>query len=377
MRKSGRTAAGAQRWKCVPCAITYTFARTDQTRAATFDAFVDYVVGKRSQHEIDRTATGRSTRRRFAWCWDVVVPQPRRTGEVHRQVLVDGTYFQSWCLLVAYDGQYVIGWQWCETENKHAWGALLKQIPAPDVVVTDGGAGLRAAVDQYWTHTRIQRCYFHIFATVRRHTTLNPRLDAGKEILALTRDLMNVHDLDAAAEWMVNYARWETRWDEFLKHRTYPKKGVERPAWVRVNQHWWYTHPHLRRVRGLFRQLINDKSLFTWLDDTYLDHDQRRTVARTTSPLEGGINAGIKELLRQHRGLNQDHARRAVEWWLNSKTQFPHDPGQLARSHLTQPPSKARKPKTDNEHIGPASYDTGLTAEEGLWTRKGWAGRSH
>ncbi len=24
----------------------------------------------------------------------------------------------------------------------------------------------------------------------------------------------------------------------------------------------------------------------------------------------------------------------------------------------------------------PANYDTGLSAEEGLWTRKGWAGRS-
>ena len=29
-----------------------------------------------------------------------------------------------------------------------------------------------------------------------------------------------------------------------------------------------------------------------------------------------------------------------------------------------------------DELIGPAHYDTGLTAEEGLWARKGWAGRS-
>ena len=41
---------------------------------------------------------------------------------------------------------------------------------------------------------------------------------------------------------------------------------------------------------------------------------------------------------------------------------------------LTQKPAK---PLTgDDEPLGPALYDTGLTPEEGLWTRKGWAGRS-
>ena len=34
MRKNGRTAAGAQRWKCVPCAITYSFTRQDLTEQA-------------------------------------------------------------------------------------------------------------------------------------------------------------------------------------------------------------------------------------------------------------------------------------------------------------------------------------------------------
>lgn len=45
----------------------------------------------------------------------------------------------------------------------------------------------RGALDQQWRRTRIQRCYFHIRATVIRHTTLNPRLEAGKKVLALTR----------------------------------------------------------------------------------------------------------------------------------------------------------------------------------------------
>src|SRR5699024_6576424 len=117
-----------------------------------------------------------------------------------------------------------------------AWGELLKRLPAPDVVVTDGGAGLRASLDTYWKPTRIQRCYFHIFAAVRRHTTLNPRLEAGKEVLALTRDLMTICDLDQAAAWMGDYATWEAKWAQFLKERTYPKIGVQRPRWVKPSQ---------------------------------------------------------------------------------------------------------------------------------------------
>jgi len=243
------------------------------------------------------------------------------------------------------------------------------------VVVTDGGTGLRSALDTYWQRTKIQRCHFHIFAAVRRHTTLNPRLPAGKEILDLTRQLMRVNDLDLAAEWMGTYVSWETRWATLLTQRTYASSVTERPSWVRASQRWWYTHIRLRRVQGLYRQLIRDQALFTWLHDAYLDDDGHRTVDRTTSRLEGGPNNAIKYLLRHHRGLSNTHAPRAIDWLLNSLTEHPHDPRQLAKNHLDSQHTTPASQPTD-EPIGPDRYDTGLTAEEGLWTRKGWAGRS-
>src|SRR5699024_9544124 len=208
---------------------------------------------------------------------------------------------------------------------KAAWAALLERFPAPDVVVTDGGPGLRAALDLKRKRTRIQRCYFHIFAAVRRHTTLNPRLEAGKEILALTRQLMRVNDLDEAATCMGDYATWEAICAQFMKERTYPKIGVQRPRWVKPSQKWWWTHISLRRVQGRYRHLIRDQSLFTWLNEAY-QQDEKSTVARTTSRLEGGVNAGIKELLRRHRRMNENHARTTGEWELNASTQLPRHP---------------------------------------------------
>ena len=44
-------------------------------------------------------------------------------------------------------------------------------IPAPDVVVSDGGTGFASAVRRSWPGTRAQRCVFHAFCQVRRYTT--------------------------------------------------------------------------------------------------------------------------------------------------------------------------------------------------------------
>ncbi|MGI6798833.1 transposase, partial [Gordonia sihwensis] len=78
----------------------------------------------------------------------------------------------------------------CDREKKIAWQQILQRQPAPHVAVIDGGRGLLAAIADDWPTTRVQRCYFHIFQTVRRHHTFKPRLDAAREIVTLTTALM-------------------------------------------------------------------------------------------------------------------------------------------------------------------------------------------
>ncbi|AOH46365.1 MULE transposase [Cutibacterium modestum 30N] len=113
--------------------------------------------------------------------------------------------------------------------GKVAWVALLERIPAPEVV------GIGAAVSECWPSTRIQRCYFHIFESITRHLTMRPRLEAGKELRALTRALMQVLDLDQATAWLVEYAAWESRWETFLTHpRTPASIASGRRDWARL-----------------------------------------------------------------------------------------------------------------------------------------------
>lgn len=55
-------------------------------------------------------------------------------------------------------------------------------------------------------------------------------------------------------------------------------------------QLWWYTHLGLRRARGTLATTIKAGHPFTWLTSAA----EGQNITRTTSLLEGGINADSK-----------------------------------------------------------------------------------
>ncbi|MFC0316485.1 IS1249 family transposase, partial [Gordonia phosphorivorans] len=226
--KNGTTSAGRTRWRCKDCGASSTQKRPDITRKAELEAFHTWLLHGRHPAGV----SARTFRRARSWCWNIEVPPPAPPTTPAQVVMLDGTYFQSWCLLIAFDGTHVLDWQWCDREKKIAWQQILQRQPAPKIAVIDGGSGLAAAIADTWPTTRTQRCYFHIFQTVRRHHTFRPRLDAGREILTLTKALMNVRNVDQAVLWLQAYNDWEQKWDQFLRHRTYPRLHTSRPTGV-------------------------------------------------------------------------------------------------------------------------------------------------
>ena len=245
------------------------------------------------------------------------------------------------------------------------------------MAVINGGNGLHSALAESWPDTRIQRCYFHIFQVVRRHHTLRRRLEAGKEILALTRALMKVSNQDEAIAWMVEYHNWERRWDGLMRLRSYARNNALRPANVPPDRTWWYTHQTLRKTRASIRKLIRQGHLFTWLDHELQEQALGNgPLPRTTSSLEGGPNRALKELFRQHRGLPTEHARRAAEWKLDGLTSHPRDPWTLIRTEHYNPPKRRPQQQPDHDPIGP-TIGTEFSREDGNGIQKGWGGRSH
>lgn len=351
--KNGKTAAGTQRWKCVHCGSSSVRRRPDVTRRGEFITFLNWLSGKHSQAEFTLTDTGRSLRRKSSWCWDI---QPRivPSQTIQHQVLVDGIWVGSWCLLIAVSDQLeVLAWQWCARESTAAWGALLCQLEAPAVVVSDGGLGLASAVRSFWPETRIQRCLFHVSMNMRQHLTRNPLTDAGKGLQGLTKSLMKVHTIEEAISWQQQLDQWWQTFGHLTAERTFKE------------HRWWFTHDRLRKAWQLLSKLTRNGTLFTYLEFGNM---------RTTSPLEGGINNGIRNILRAHRGMSEAHMKRAAEWFLYLRNHTVEDACQFLTTSTQEQsePDGANDPDEETRQL----YGRELSAEEGLWHRSGWAGRS-
>lgn len=308
--------------------------------------------------------------RRIWWCWKVR-PQPIPTGQIHRYLMLDGTYFNGYCVLTAFNGTYVVDWQFCDREKSYTWDILIQRIPAPDIAVIDGASSLESVIRQHWPETKIQRCHFHIRQNITTNLTNNPRTKPGQELQAIAHSLRQVTNLDQAAHWEATLVSWMTLNKTTLDARTYAHQSTgPKPSYVRSGQQWWYTHRGLRRTARLLAKLVKTNQLFT-----YLEHaTNKESLPKTTSPLEGAINSGIKDLLRNHRGLSPEHAITAVAWYLYHRQEKPAPAWDLVTPEHWQ--AKQRKIIIDNETIGPALYDNHYSKEDGNGIQKGWAGQS-
>lgn len=367
--KNGRNTAGNQRWKCPSCGASSVRKRPDRTRLFILHRFLNWLLGKHSQAETEPGGTGRSFRHQVRWCWNLH-PHIPSTGVVHDVVEIDGFNLRTgWCILTARANGKVVAAQWCARESQAAWGELFKRLPAPLVVVCDGGPGMHAALKDHWPATRVQRCLVHLQRNVRKYVTTRSKTVAGKALWGLALKLTRVKTNDDAAAWSKLLIEWESEFLHLTKERSYRKTATEVPSWVQASQQWWYTHQRLRSGYQVLRRIIDRGHLFTFLDREV----QHLNVPPTTNGIEGGTNSPMRLLLLHHRGMTEEHQRRAIEWWLYLHSEHP-DPARVLAEHQTQPTKQVRPTPNEPGH-GPALYDTGLDAAEGLWLRRGWAGR--
>lgn len=367
--KNGKTAAGSQRWKCPTCGASSSRKRVDVTRRGQLDRFLNWLTGAQAQNGSGGASRARQFRRETSWCWELR-PRIKVTGEILDVVQIDGFNLRTgWCVLTARSRGKVVAYQWCTRESQASWGALFVRVPAPRVVVCDGGPGMHAALKEHWPDTRVQRCLVHLQRNVRKYVTTRSKTVAGKALWGLALKLTRVHAPDDAEAWTRLLLAWEGEFLHLTKARTYRKHAAEVPSWARPGQQWWYTHQRLRSGHQVLRRVIRSGHLFTFLDPK-LDGLK---VPSSTNGIEGGTNSHMRLLLLHHRGMTEEHQRRGIEWWLYLHSEHP-DPARVLAEHQRRP-VKMPRPALTEPDSGPALYDTGLDAGEGLWLRQGWAGR--
>lgn len=264
MKRNGKTSAGRQRWRCPSCGASSTVRRDGD--AAALREFLGWLMSKGSQLEMP--GQGRSFRRRTARFWELW-PMPVPDGEWHRVLYVDGIWLaRDLVVLICRSDERVVSWYMARSETSRAWSALMDPIPAPDVVVADGGTGFASAVRRSWPGTRVQRCVFHAFCQVRRYTTSRPRLQAGVELYGLAGDLLHIGTLHQAELWVERYLQWCGFWADFLEDTSV------------IDGRRVFTHERLRRARSSLSRLVSEGTLFTYLDPEL--PRRARCRARTT-----------------------------------------------------------------------------------------------
>lgn len=304
MKRNGKTKAGTQRWRCKRC--NSSSVHVNNTESRELEAFLKWLLSKETQ--VSMPGAGRTFRRHTSKFWQVW-PLPEATGERHRVIYVDGIYLaKNIVVLIACSDEYVLGWYLAQAETSRAWISLLENIAPPDVVVSDGGTGFAKALKHIWPHTKVQHCLFHVFSQVKRYTTSRPKLLAGQEIYKLAIELMHLDTLHQAHLWVERYMQWCEFWSDFLEEKSY------------IDGKYQYTHMRLRQARNSLSRLINKDTLFTYLDPTLTLEEN---LPRTNNRIEGGVNAQLRSLLRNHRGLSTSRRIKSVFWWCYMHTECP------------------------------------------------------
>ena len=309
--KNGKTKAGTQRWLCKECSDTFTNPIDNSTKQ--FVQFQQWLFSKAVQKEM--SGAGRSFRRKISKFWEIW-PMPPKIESPMKVVYVDGIYLgRKACILICCNERYVLGWYLCRYENSGAWEALMQRIAAPAMVVSDGGHGFRKALKRVWPKAKLQRCTFHAFLQVKRYTTGRPKTIAGIEMYMIAKDLLMIKDLGQAANWVTRLINWRIRHKAFLSEMIRDEKGRIHPMHERL----------LKAERSLVR-LVWQNTLFTYLDESLACGEE---LPSTNNRIEGGVNAQLRTMFRNHRGMSIERRIKAVFWWC-----YFHSPKPLSASEI-------------------------------------------
>ncbi len=308
----GKTNAGTQRWFCGECHFAFSPKINNETKQ--LQRFLKWLFGKGTQ--ADLPGDGRTFRRQTSQFWDIWTLPP--VVETPRDVLyLDGLYLaRKACVLICRDEKHVLGWYLCRYEHAGAWSALMSRIAEPKLVVSDGGTGFAKALKKTWPHARHQRCLFHVFSQVKRYTTSQPKTAAGLELYRLAKELLHLDTKADAEEWTGRFLGWMSRYNRFLSQVSYDEFGNSRP-----------THERLIKAQRALVKLLKEGTMFTYLDE--LLQVEIGKMPSTNNRIEGGTNAGLREMLRNHRGLSVERRIKAVFWWC-----YMHSPRPLYASEI-------------------------------------------
>lgn len=206
-------------------------------------------------------------------------PTPRTMNAV-----MDATYTGDSVFVVVRDERAKEN-VWCKefsTESPYAYQIAYKELIKQGFNIASITGDGRVALQYLFPDTPVQMCHFHQKQIIIQCVTLNPKLEAGKEILALIETLSTTNE----ETFTKAFNAWCLKWHDFLNERTVSPETGRKP----------YTHRKLRRARTSITTHL--PFLFTYLKFSELN------IPNTSNSLEGTF-AKVKTARRVHSGLRR------------------------------------------------------------------------
>lgn len=168
----------------------------------------------------------------------------------------------------------------CGIEKIRSKGIEIKSI------ICDGRKGLFTLFGDI----PVQMCQRHQIEIVRRYLTRNPKLQAGKELYVLVKNITKLSE----KEFVTLFDEWQQKWNDFLNERSQNT----------LTGKTFFTH---KKLRSAWRSIKNNLPyLFIF------ERFNELNIPNTTNDLEGSFGA-LKKRLNNHNGLTLERKKKFID----------------------------------------------------------------
>lgn len=294
---------GHQRYKCNGCGFTFTTHRKDVGKSNRFVWFRKWVLGKQTISDI-ASASGYSERQLRRWFDEYLDQAPTWTIQHRKSVhmLIDGTWFSKDHCLIVYrdaDSKSTLYYRFAVKEDEYEIIKDLTMFKSLRIRIssftTDGAGDIIKAIMYTHPHVTRQRCIVHVQRECLIWLTQHPKTAAGITLRRLVCQICDITTTNDKLFWIKELNKWHEDYEEFILQKSVNKETGELT----------YTHDNVRRAYvHLHRALPN---MFKYIDEP--------DVPNNTNSIESFFGH-MKDNLRIHRGLSQEHHDNFIKWYL-------------------------------------------------------------
>ena len=292
---------GVQIYGCNDCKHRW---RNEKRITKHHDIWNDFVFHKQTIREICNE-TGKDKKSVYKYIQEYIVLKKENHHPRPIHLVIDTTYFgkrmdgTSWgvTLFRDYDQKENLWWKYVVHESSDGYlegKIFLEQKGYIILSVTFDGFKGNIKVFQ---GVPTQICLFHMKQMVIRGTTLNPKTEAGKVILALAQTLTKT----SKEKFTERLRHFHMSYATFLNEKTFHPDGS-----------WSYTH---EGVRHAYLSVVH------WHDYLFTFHADK-AIPNTTNTCDGHFSH-IKDVLRIHRGMRLTLKRKVLDAILLESTIAP------------------------------------------------------